>query len=44
MYTDWDRAAADTVALLHLYAGRHPDDPQLTELIGELSGLRRSRN
>ncbi|MEU2589177.1 helix-turn-helix domain-containing protein [Streptomyces avermitilis] len=37
LYTDWDRAAADTVALLHLYAGRHPDDPQLTELIGELS-------
>jgi hypothetical protein len=25
------------VATLHLYAGRHPDDPQLTELIGELS-------
>ncbi|MFJ9968301.1 MmyB family transcriptional regulator [Streptomyces avermitilis] len=22
---------------MHLYAGRHPDDPQLTELIGELS-------
>jgi hypothetical protein len=25
------------VATLHLYAGRHPEDPQLTELIGELS-------
>ncbi len=23
--------------MLRLYAGRHPDDPQLTELIGELS-------
>lgn len=25
------------MATLHLYVGRHPDDPQLTELIGELS-------
>jgi hypothetical protein len=25
------------VATLHLHAGRHPEDPQLTELIGELS-------
>jgi hypothetical protein len=25
------------VATLHLYAGRHPDDPQLTELVEELS-------
>ncbi|MFJ8503537.1 hypothetical protein [Streptomyces avermitilis] len=24
-----------TVALLHLYAGRHPDGPRLTEPIGE---------
>ncbi|MGW3960013.1 MmyB family transcriptional regulator [Amycolatopsis sp. NPDC005003] len=30
-------AAADGVAFLHVYAGRHPDDPQLAELIGELS-------
>ncbi|WP_406446952.1 helix-turn-helix transcriptional regulator [Streptomyces sp. NBC_01613] len=37
LYTDWDRAASDCVAKLRLYAGRHPDDPQLTELIGELS-------
>ncbi|WSA74709.1 helix-turn-helix transcriptional regulator [Streptomyces sp. NBC_01799] len=37
LYTDWERVAADCVATLRLYAGRHPDDPQLTELIGELS-------
>ncbi|MFF3089938.1 helix-turn-helix transcriptional regulator [Streptomyces nojiriensis] len=37
LYTDWERVAQDTVAALRLYAGRHADDPQLTELIGELS-------
>ncbi len=37
LYTDWERVAGDCVATLRLYAGRHPDDPQLAELIGELS-------
>jgi transcriptional regulator with XRE-family HTH domain len=37
LYADWEKAAGDCVAALRLYAGRHPDDPQLTELIGELS-------
>lgn len=37
LYTDWERVAGDCLAMLRLYAGRHPDDPQLTELIGELS-------
>ncbi|MET8213046.1 helix-turn-helix transcriptional regulator [Streptomyces sp. NPDC005373] len=37
LYADWEKAARDTVAALRLYAGRHADDPQLTELIGELS-------
>ncbi|MFI0814813.1 helix-turn-helix transcriptional regulator [Streptomyces sp. NPDC021098] len=37
LYADWERVAADCVATLRLYAGRHADDPQLTELIGELS-------
>ncbi|MBQ1079933.1 helix-turn-helix domain-containing protein [Nocardiopsis sp. B62] len=37
LYTDWERVAADSVAMLRLYAGRHPQDPQLTELVGELS-------
>ncbi len=36
IYTDWDRAAKDTVALLRLEAGRHPNDRALTDLIGEL--------
>ncbi|MFF3319961.1 helix-turn-helix transcriptional regulator [Streptomyces sp. NPDC003035] len=37
LYADWERVADDCLAMLRLYAGRHPDDPQLTELIGELS-------
>ena len=37
LYADWDRVAADSVAMLRLYAGRHPQDPQLTELVGDLS-------
>ncbi|MFD8965670.1 helix-turn-helix transcriptional regulator [Streptomyces sp. NPDC059568] len=37
LYTDWESSARGTVASLHLYAGRHPDDPLLAELIGELS-------
>jgi hypothetical protein len=36
-YPDWEEAARDTVAHLRLLAGRHPDDPALAELIGELS-------
>ncbi|AWW43549.1 XRE family transcriptional regulator [Streptomyces sp. AS58] len=34
---DWERTAAETVAMLRLDAGRHPHDRQLTTLIGELS-------
>ncbi|MFJ9457478.1 helix-turn-helix domain-containing protein [Kitasatospora sp. NPDC101447] len=37
LLTDWDTAARGTVAALRLYAGRHPHDPRLTELVGELS-------
>ncbi|MEU1008876.1 helix-turn-helix transcriptional regulator [Streptomyces sp. NPDC005890] len=37
LYADWERVAGDCLAALRLYAGRNPDDPQLTELIGELS-------
>jgi hypothetical protein len=36
-YLDWSEAAQETVAHLRLLAGRHPDDLQLAELIGELS-------
>ncbi|MYZ36408.1 MULTISPECIES: helix-turn-helix transcriptional regulator [unclassified Streptomyces] len=37
LYTDWESSARGSVASLHLYAGRHPEDPLLAELIGELS-------
>jgi transcriptional regulator with XRE-family HTH domain len=36
-YPDWNRAAADGVALLRAEAGRSPDDRDLNELIGELT-------
>ncbi|MFD7064837.1 helix-turn-helix transcriptional regulator [Streptomyces sp. NPDC059906] len=37
LYRDWSRVAADTAAMLRLDAGRHPDDPALSSLVGELS-------
>ncbi|MGW9028059.1 helix-turn-helix transcriptional regulator [Streptomyces sp. NPDC055722] len=37
LYADWEAVATDTVAMLRLDAGRHPDDPLLTELVGRLS-------
>jgi transcriptional regulator with XRE-family HTH domain len=37
LYRDWESGARSAVAALHLYAGSHPHDPQLAELIGELS-------
>ncbi|QNE20587.1 helix-turn-helix transcriptional regulator [Kribbella qitaiheensis] len=36
-YPQWEAIAAETVDYLRLYAGRNPDDPELAELIGELS-------
>jgi len=36
-FAEWDRAAADTVALLRAEAGRNPHDRALSNLIGELS-------
>ncbi|WP_130383325.1 helix-turn-helix transcriptional regulator [Kribbella sp. VKM Ac-2569] len=36
-YLDWDAVAEETVGYLRMYAGRYPDDPELAELIGELS-------
>jgi hypothetical protein len=36
-YPTWEQAVRETVAHLRLLAGRHPDDPALMELIGELS-------
>lgn len=37
LYTHWDTHAQDIVASLRRDAGRHPDDPLLAELVGELS-------
>ncbi|WP_329500316.1 helix-turn-helix transcriptional regulator [Kitasatospora herbaricolor] len=37
LYADWEQKAADVVAYLRLGAGRHPHDPGLSALIGELS-------
>jgi transcriptional regulator with XRE-family HTH domain len=37
LYVDWPTSARHAVAALHLYGGRHPNDPQLAALVGELS-------
>ncbi|MFF4425966.1 helix-turn-helix transcriptional regulator [Streptomyces sp. NPDC001549] len=37
LYADWTSCARENVAYLHLDAGRHPEDPMLASLIGELS-------
>jgi transcriptional regulator with XRE-family HTH domain len=37
LYVDWEDIARDNVAILRLDAGRHPDDPLLAELVGELA-------
>ncbi|ASN37661.1 transcriptional regulator [Arthrobacter sp. 7749] len=36
-WSDWDKAANDTVALLRVEAGRNRTDRKLTDLVGELS-------
>lgn len=36
-FRDWDRTASDAVAILHAEAGQHPDDRDLSDLVGELS-------
>lgn len=36
-FLDWATVAAEVVGTLRLYAGRFPDDPQLSELVGELT-------
>jgi len=37
LFVDWERKASDVVAQLRMYAGSHPEDPQLSALVGELS-------
>jgi transcriptional regulator with XRE-family HTH domain len=36
LMADWDRVARETVGILRMAAGRHPDDPRLAALVGEL--------
>ncbi|MEU5909292.1 transcriptional regulator [Micromonospora sp. NPDC047527] len=36
-FLNWPTVAAEVVGTLRLYAGRFPDDPQLNELVGELT-------
>ncbi|MFJ2442389.1 MULTISPECIES: helix-turn-helix domain-containing protein [unclassified Streptomyces] len=37
LFVEWDIKASDMVSYLRLYAGMHPDDPELSALVGELS-------
>ncbi|MEV6825009.1 hypothetical protein [Amycolatopsis sp. NPDC051102] len=37
MFPEWDRIADDSVAILRIESGRHPDDPALVALIGRLA-------
>jgi len=37
LYRNWETVASDIVATLRLDAGRYPDDPRTTALIGELA-------
>jgi transcriptional regulator with XRE-family HTH domain len=37
LYADWERCARETVGYLRHCAGRHPDDPRIAALVGELS-------
>ncbi len=37
LFVDWDQKAYDMVSFLRMDAGRHPDDPRLSALVGELS-------
>ncbi|MET8678495.1 helix-turn-helix domain-containing protein [Streptomyces sp. NPDC004647] len=35
-YPEWDQIAQETVAVLRAEAGRHPEDPRLNRILGEL--------
>ncbi|WEV28919.1 helix-turn-helix transcriptional regulator [Streptomyces sp. 71268] len=37
LYADWEKCTLDVVGHLRLAAGKHPGDPRLASLIGELS-------
>ena len=37
IHTEWSAVAEETVAMLRLYAGAHPHDPELARLVGDLT-------
>ena len=37
LFVDWDAKAAAVAGILRMHASIHPDDPQLAQLVGELS-------
>ncbi|MEU1226119.1 helix-turn-helix transcriptional regulator [Streptomyces sp. NPDC005828] len=37
LYADWETCTLDVVGHLRLAAGKHPDDPRLASLVGELA-------
>lgn len=37
IYEDWEQIASEVVGTLRLDAGRHPEDPLLNQLVGELA-------
>jgi DNA-binding XRE family transcriptional regulator len=37
LFPDWPELAAELVGVLRVDAGRHPDDPQLSKLVGDLA-------
>ncbi|WP_328303318.1 helix-turn-helix transcriptional regulator [Streptomyces sp. NBC_00435] len=37
LYADWEQCTLDVVGHLRLSAGKYPDDPRLTSLVGELA-------
>lgn len=37
LYADWETCTVDAVGHLRLAAGKYPDDPRLTSLVGELA-------
>ncbi|CAM5311333.1 hypothetical protein SCALM49S_09614 [Streptomyces californicus] len=44
LFVNWDSKASDMVSYLRLYAGCHPDDPELSALVGELLRSKAARS
>ena len=41
MYGDWERVAGECLAILRWAAVRHPDDRELSDVVGELAATGR---